>query len=227
MMQLLIDPAARPTVRHPAKYTDALLPTMARMLSGSCRILDPFGGTGKVFLLKKWLHLAQIEAIEIEPEWAAMHPKTMLGNALALPWHNNYFDAIVTSPTYANRMADSHVARDASRRNTYTHAIGHKLHPENSGHMQWGTEYKEFHIAAWKEARRVLCDNGVFILNIKDHIRDSQRIEVTDFHINTLLNLGFRFVVEVKIDCPGNGYGQNGNVRIPYESVIKFEKSSL
>ena len=53
---------------------------------GSARILDPFGGTGKVFELAALLPGAQIEAIEIEPEWAAMHPKTMLGNALALLW---------------------------------------------------------------------------------------------------------------------------------------------
>ena len=41
-------PAANPS--HPAKYTDVLLLTMASMLKGRRRILDPFGGTGKVFL---------------------------------------------------------------------------------------------------------------------------------------------------------------------------------
>ena len=72
--------------RHPARYTDVLLPVFAELLQGSARILDPFGGTGKVFELAALLPGAQIEAIEIEPEWAAMHPKTMLGNALALLW---------------------------------------------------------------------------------------------------------------------------------------------
>ena len=45
--ETLIDlPAASPA--HPAKYTDALLLTMAQMLKGRRRILDPFGGTGKI-----------------------------------------------------------------------------------------------------------------------------------------------------------------------------------
>lgn len=44
-----------PSPAHPAKYTDALLLTMAKMLQGRTRILDPFGGTGKVFLLEHWL----------------------------------------------------------------------------------------------------------------------------------------------------------------------------
>lgn len=62
--------------KHPAKYTDALLPVMARMLRGRRRILDPFAGTGKAFLLSHWLPDAQIEAVEIEPEWAGQNPKT-------------------------------------------------------------------------------------------------------------------------------------------------------
>ena len=44
---MLFDVQANPA--HPAKYTDALLLTMAQMLRGKRRILDPFGGTGKVF----------------------------------------------------------------------------------------------------------------------------------------------------------------------------------
>ena len=39
--------------KHPAKYTDSLLPVMAGMLRGRRRILDPFGGTGKGMKLPK------------------------------------------------------------------------------------------------------------------------------------------------------------------------------
>src|SRR5687768_11440484 len=79
---------------HPAKYTDVLLLSMAKMLKGKQRILDPFGGTGKVFLLERWLGDVEIQAVELEEPWAARHPRTTLGNAFHLPWVDGYFDAI-------------------------------------------------------------------------------------------------------------------------------------
>lgn len=213
-------------VRHPAKYSDALLPVMAEMLQGATRILDPFGGTGRIFELSADLPDAQIEAVEIEPEWCAMNPRLTLGNALALPWPDGYFDAICTSPTYGNRMADHHEARDGSRRNTYRHALGRPLHRDNSGAMQWGAEYCTFHIKAWTEAWRVLCDGGRFVLNISDHIRKGQRVRVTDWHIDALELLGFDLVEHRKIETPRQRFGQNGHLRVEYESVILFEATT-
>jgi hypothetical protein len=89
--------------------------------------------------------------------------------------------------------------------------------------MQWGAEYRMFHVAAWTEARRVLEPGGVFVLNIKDHIRGGVRQHVTDWHIEALEGQGFRWTDHVKIDCPGMRFGRNGNARVDYESVIRFE----
>ncbi|MCC6454166.1 MAG: hypothetical protein IT328_04435 [Caldilineaceae bacterium] len=213
-----------PLPNHPAKYTDALLVEMATMLRGRQRILDPFGGTGKVFALNHWLPDAQIEAVEIEAEWASIHPRTTLGNALHLPWEDGYFDAICTSPTYGNRMADATLNSPTGNAwQTYTCQLGRQLHPENSGQLNWGKKYRDFHHRAWKEARRALVEGGAFVLNIKDHIRDKRRVYVTDWHIGCLCALGFRVRKHEMIETPSLKYGQNHEARVPYESVILFE----
>ncbi len=208
---------------HPARYTDALLTTFARMLRGCQRILDPFGGTGKVFLLEHWLPGVQIEAVEIEPEWAAINPRTTLGNALALPWPDGYFDALCTSPTYGNRMADSPRPDTSIWKTgvtTYADKLGRRLADDNTGAYEWGVGYRALHIRAWREARRVMHPGGRFVLNIKDHIGNGERQHVTDWHIEALTALGFVMCEHVKIDCPGMRYGRNGDKRVKYESVI-------
>lgn len=63
--------------------------------------------------------------------------------------------------------------------------------------MQWGRNYCEFHDRAWAEAVRVLKPGGLFMLNIKDHIRGGRRQRVTLWHA---LNLVGRHGVRV-VEC--------------------------
>lgn len=217
-------PAAIPS--HPAQYTPALYPVFVGMLRGCKRLLDPFGGKGGIFELAPWLPGCEIEAVEIEAEWAAAHPRLTLGNALALPWPTDYFDAICTSPCYGNRMADHHDAKDGSTRHTYRHRLGRALHPDNAGALQWGEQYRAFHGAAWREAGRVLQRGGRFVLNIKDHIRRGHPQPVTQWHADTLQGLGFVVDDWRRIETPGQRMGANGYARMDYESVILFRKVS-
>jgi hypothetical protein len=119
-------------------------------------------------------------------------------------------------------MSDHHNARDASVRHTYRHTLGHALHVDNSGAMQWGAAYRDLHRAAWAEAYRVLCADGVFVLNIKNHIRAGKMQDVTDWHIATLCEVGFQLCEHVHVDCPGQRHGKNGAQRVAFESVIMF-----
>lgn len=112
---------------HPAKFSrkilDAIEEIVAREwehLGGEhaphpVKIIDPFAGVGLVHRLADHPvmgHRYETVGIELEPEWAAADPRTLVGDALSLPFETGSFHAGVTSPCYGNRMADHHEARD-------------------------------------------------------------------------------------------------------------------
>lgn len=202
--------------RHPAKYSNSLMPIFAAALFGYGRILDPFSGTGKLREIRPDAYL-----LEIEPEWAEIKGATV-GDALAIPWDDSYFDAVCTSPVYGNRMSDHHNARDGSRRNTYRHALGRPLHPHNSGQLQWGKAYRQFHHRAWQEVRRVLRPGGRFVLNISDHIRRGKVVPVARFHKLLCLLMGFELIEAHQVKTPRQRHGQNGSHRVAGEWIYVF-----
>ena len=157
----------RVSVDLPAVYSPAILETagevLAARLPAGAKVLHPFAATGAVHQLDRYLTVG----VEIVPELAALHPATLVADATRLPVANSAFDAVRTLPTYANRMADHHEARDGSYRRTYRHLLDRSLHPANSGGMQWGDDYRALHIAVWREVSRVLTLTGVFLLNIQ------------------------------------------------------------
>ena len=204
--------------RHPTKFTDDILAIIDELLGDAETVLDPFAGVGKIHDLSN----RHTTGVEIEPEWANQHPDTIVGDALSLPFIDNEFDAIATSPTYGNRMADHHNAKDGSKRVTYKHYLGHDLDENNSGRMQWGDQYREFHEAAWKEADRV-C-KGLMVLNLSDHVRKGKVMHVVRFHTGVLGNLGY-FIKQMEwVDTPRMKFGANRDLRVSNEFVIAFRK---
>ncbi len=183
--------------------------------------LDPFAGEGKVHGLQR--SGLRTVGIELEPEWANVHPQTIMGNALHLPFPDNTFNAIVTSPTYGNRMADSHNAKDDSRRHTYTHRLGRKPHEDNSGVMQWGPAYRHFHLKAWIETWRVLKTRSKktrAFINISNHIRGGEEIDVTGWHVDALQVVGFKLLHVRTVETERLRDGENGELRCPHESIL-------
>ena len=206
-------------MRHPAKYTDCLLPIFSIYLNYMDKVLDPFAGTGK---LREVLPNAVL--LEIEQEWAAMN-KSIVADSQYMPFRTGTFDAICTSPTYGNRMADhfnDHQLHKNYVRNTYRHCLGRPLNKNNSGRMQWGKKYRNLHINVWKECRRVLKRNGLFILNISDHIRLGKHIEVSSWHVKVLEILGFRMLKRYDIKTPRQKMGRNSELRVDCEYVFIF-----
>jgi SAM-dependent methyltransferase len=210
-------PSSRVRVKHPAPFSDKLLPVLEELLPVDAKVLDPFAGTGRIHELPQ-----DTVGVELEPEWAALHPRTIVGNALALPFSDATFDAVATSPCYGNRFADHHKARDGSRRRSYTHDLGRDLHPDNAGAMHWGEAYRDFHRRAWQEVARVLKPEAVFVLNVSNHIRNGQEQPVWQWHLEAVCDLGFKLDTIVTVLTPRMRYGQNGYARVDGEKVMRF-----
>lgn len=211
------------TTDHPAKFSDEIVEVLRRVILDEQRrigrvplVLDPFAGVGRIHRAMP----TSTVGIELEPEWAACHLRTVNGNALALPFAADTFDVVATSPCYGNRMADHHNARDGSKRRTYTHTLGRDLHPDNAGAMQWGDEYRAFHARTWAEARRVLKPGGLFVLNISDHIRGGKVRHVVAWHAMALGALGFEWVDDRAIETRRMKHGENRDARVDHEVVL-------
>ncbi len=206
---------------HPAKFSAKHLNTIIEFLGSDpeLTVLDPFAGIGTIHELPY-----TTRGVELEPEWACQHELTAIGNGLKTGFPNDSFDAVVTSPCFGNRMADNFESTDNSKRYTYRHFLGRPLTKGSSASMQWGEDYKGFHLQAWLEAKRVLKVGGHLIINIKDHIRGGKIQPVTQWHADTCAEIGFKQVETKIIPVRGMTHGENAEHRIPHESLLIFVK---
>lgn len=211
--------------KHPAKFSEPVLDRIFNMIDDHGwpeRILDPFAGTGRVHRITAgWTC-----GVELEPEWAALTPGTIVANALALPFPDASFDLMCTSPCYGNRFADHHDAKDGSERRSYTHDMGRPLHPENSGVLPFGPKYQAFHDKAWCECLRVLKPMSKIILNTSNFYKTVKGVQVeqlvTEWHLNWFMNHGCSVLDIDRVYTKRMRKGANRQARAPYENVITF-----
>lgn len=212
----------RPT---PCPFTpDVLVRAFEFLPPAPGRVLDPFAGNGIRFHECAEERGYESIGVEIEAEFGNAHPKNIIGNATRMSvLADSSFDAVVTSPTYGNRAADTYDGRDGSDRMTYRLALGHELTAGSTAGLQWGAEYRSLHALAWMECRRVLKPRGVFVLNMKDHVRGGARQLVANWHVRTLMDLGFILTKADTVPTPGMRFGANSKARVDGELVVAFE----
>jgi hypothetical protein len=254
-----VDPHTLPPKHdHPATFSKALFPYLIEELVGCHHVLDPFAGVGTIHILADAAGVPRSTGIELEEEWAnadlfaSSERVQYIGDARHWVPLIQDFDCVVTSPAYANRMADHHDAKERCKacggvailvdgcvkcdgkgfrqykRNTYKHRLGRDLTEGNSGGMQWtgsgGDEYRALHQEIWTLCIGGLTPGGKFVLNIKDHYRGDKQQYVTDWHHMILIESGLTPRRSYKIPTPGNRQGANREKRIDYESVLVYTK---
>lgn len=216
-------PAA--AVRHPAPYSPEVIEAMATLVRAEAdrvdqpveqlTVLDPMAGIGRVHQLP-----GRTFGVELEPEWADQHPDTRVGDARHLPFDADRFHVIAVSPAYGNRMADHHEAKDDSRRIGYKFALGRMPSPGSSAVLHYGQAYRDLHVTAWAEATRVLRPGGLFILNVSDFIRGGKVVNVSEWHLVALFNLGYRLESAVTVTTRRMRFGANHGARVEGELVV-------
>lgn len=215
---------------HPAKYSDGLLYYIYEEIKNSKKLLDPFAGTGKIGKLKRFGYEGKIYANDIEKDWISPNvygcDYISIQDAEYLEYPKNYFDAIATSPTYGNRMADHFKAKDNSRRITYTHYLGKDLQVGNTGKMQFGKDYKEKHERIYNHLYELLNFNGKIVVNISNFIKNGEEIDVVGWHIQALKNCGFNYIKTIWVKTPRMRFGANSMKRVEKEAICVFEKIS-
>ena len=101
----------------------------------------------------------------------------------------------------------------------------------NAGAMQWSSAYCELHAKALFEFSRVLVPGGLFVLDIKDHVRDGKLQGVPDWWVAAAYVNGFPTVVErrlvsLKGDQNTARMRKQGRAVVDVEEIIVFRRST-
>jgi hypothetical protein len=228
-------------VKHPAKFSKTIIDKIREVLDQITRdwdyqpvVFDPFAGVGGIHFLRQndalGNHYATL-GLEIEHEWVTagrVFGPMVCGDFFQFEWDRTKWngppDFIVTSPTYGNRFADKHEAKDGSVRRSYKHDLGRMPTDGSSSVLQWGKKYRAFHRKAWQRCYAMLDSSGYFVLNVSDHKRDFKTVPVVEFHIDACLDVGFELVQEHDIETPRMRMGQNHEARARVEKLFVLRK---
>ena len=204
---------------HHTRYHPQAIEAIETRIGESKMILDPMAGTMERLreLEARDRGWHQVWGIEYEQEWVDgyPHPRLQQGDARKLPFPKNHFDVIVVSPSYGNRDSDrTGDWWDNADRKTYAAALGRNV-SKDSLCVPFDTEaYKRGHTLAWAESVRVLKSNGLFVIVVKNFIRQGQIIRVSQWHRDVLRDvLHLQEIDDTSIATPGRLSGENYKVR--------------
>lgn len=180
--------------KHPAKMNVELARRLVEeYTSPGQRILDPMAGCGTVPVVASEMNRQGV-GVELEAQYITQH--TCRGDTFALPFRNEQFDAIITSPPYGEaigRAGDRDIQKTIAAKHRYeqqrfgktmtNHAV-YGSHPKNVGSMPLQSKKRPSFIDSMgtilKEWYRVLAPRGTLIIVIKDQRKGRKRLGLFD-----------------------------------------------
>ena len=197
---------------HPCPWSPEALREVAHVINDlttgtfggppSLHLVDPMAGGGSIYRLVDEAMLTDprwtITATEIEPAFAAHDPRVAVEDAtIALRRTGRGQrapDAIVTSPPYGNRMADTYIppASDTSTRFTYAVSLGQPPVDGSAAALGWGPAYRGAMAEIYAAIASAAAPDTIVIIDMADHLRDGVVEPVTDWTSRHLQAIGLR-----------------------------------
>lgn len=189
----------------PVPWQPEALREIARMLNGHAReallgpiggpaelaLLDPMAGGGSILKLVDDHLLHDVRWVlypsELEPEWAGNDSRVAVSKAVEqlLGWSDLHEPpaAIVFSPPFGNRMADTYEPRetDKSDRFTYTIALGHPPSDGSAAALTWGPAYRGAMAQIYNAVARCAGQHTLVIVEISDCQIDGEPARVPEW----------------------------------------------
>jgi hypothetical protein len=232
------------TASHPAPFSEPIMDLLKSLIADwEGPILDPYAGIGRVHELGRddtW-------GIEIEPEWAMAHDRTLVGDSSKIVatsgdlfcanWNEDpapYLprpNGIVTSPDYGNRMADQYLGTPEERRlreeegvmprrRSYAISLGRKVSEGSAAKYGFGPEYQELHRRIFTAVTDVCNPGARLALNVSDHFAAYTRIYVTSWWVEMIAALGWNIERMIPVGTRRFRDGANSDLRVDAESII-------
>ena len=236
-----------PNPDHPAKFSEPILDRLRVLINAErketepnrgglpLQVIDIYAGVGRIHQLavpaRRGHAGIATTGIELEPEWAACHPRTICADSLswmvrmiAKGW---CYHVAAFSPTYGNRLSDCHDAQDGSVRHSYTHDLGRTLSPGTSANLPWGPKYWAHHGRSYGLLFDLMIPGGLVLLNVSNFYRGKELVHAVEWHRGAMYGAGFlqggRTVPVVTSRMRGVG-DESTAARADHEVILRFRK---
>ena len=64
--------------------------------------------------------------------------------------------------------------------------------------------------------------DGLMIVNVSDHIRKGQAVQVVDWHVKAITSIGLLLIDKIPVKTPRLRFGANRDVRVSVEWILVF-----